>query len=190
MGRLGERREEIEADLEELFKRRSEDHGRAHAAWRYCLDALSVWKLRPARAAAPVAKPRRLNAMAQDIIFGLRLFRRQPVVFGMTVAGLALAIGISTTVFSVMNAVAFRGYGIADEGSLYRVSMRSGLGEPTAGTGNSPMEGNWSYGHFTRLRDAAKSLSVVAAARDAGPFRDAADRENGESVWVEAVNGT
>lgn len=45
--RLGDRREEAEADLEELFQQRLAERGRWYAAFRYCVDVVSFWIHRP-----------------------------------------------------------------------------------------------------------------------------------------------
>ena len=80
--------------------------------------------------------------MVQDIRFAARLFRRQPGLFGMTVAGLALAIGISTAVFSTVKAVAFSGYGISDPESVYRIALNGARFTKTTGP---EFQGNWPF---------------------------------------------
>src|SRR5687768_9465617 len=95
--RLGPRRSEVEADLLELFSFRLASHGRWVASWRYVTDIVSMWKWRPNAG----VEPRQhwvggQTGMTQDIIFAIRLLRRHPGLFGVTVAGLAIAIGITT----------------------------------------------------------------------------------------------
>ncbi len=87
--RLGARRDEVETDLLELFAIREEHRGRGFASRRYVADALSLWTWRPA-AAIPTHRERYggFRAMKQDLVFAVRLFRRQPGLFGLTIAGL------------------------------------------------------------------------------------------------------
>ncbi|HYT77469.1 MAG TPA: hypothetical protein VEL79_22135 [Vicinamibacterales bacterium] len=59
--------------------------------------------------------------MKQDVLFAVRLFRRRPSLFGLTIAGLTVAIGISTAVFSMVNAVAFASH----PGASWRPPRRS-----------------------------------------------------------------
>ena len=115
---------DVEDDLLELFEIRAHDRGPRFAARRYILDALSLWRCRTLpETIDDHARYRGGREMLQDIRFAARLFRRQPGLFGMTVAGLALAIGISTAVFSTVKAVAFSGYGISDPESVYRIAL-------------------------------------------------------------------
>ena len=116
---------DVEDDLLELFEIRAHNHGPRFAARRYILDALSLWRCRTLPGTIDDhARYRGGREMLQDIRFAARLFRRQPGLFGMTVAGLALAISISTAVFSTVKAVAFSGYGISDPESVYRIALK------------------------------------------------------------------
>ena len=55
-----------------------------------------------------------LREVGQDLSYALRLIRRSPAVVAIAVLGLGLAIGVSTSVFSFLNAVTFRPTGIVD----------------------------------------------------------------------------
>src|SRR5918994_417740 len=125
--------------------------------------------------------------MPQDIVFAIRQFRRHPGLFGITVAGLAIAIGIATAVLSVAKPVAFAGYGASASESLYRVALTSG----TFGriTGNSPFRGQWTFGDFSDLRDLATTMTVVGWASDGAEFRWSSDDGGPLEVRYLAVSG-
>ena len=155
---LGERRRDVEADLDELFNQRAAARSVPHARRRYWADVFSLWRPRPkGRAVSSVARARRVfdsRGTVRDIVFAMRLFKRQPVSVGLTVAGLALAIGIVTAVFTLVNAAALRGFGITDPDSVVRVGDIEGTSEFR--------ERPWTYGDFLRLKAASQTLDVVA----------------------------
>jgi predicted permease len=86
--------------------------------------------------------------------FATRLFRRQPGLVAVTVGGVALAVAVSTAVFSIVNALAYRGYGIADDHEVFRV-------ESTRNTRRASFA--YSYSTYTTLRGAATSIDLAAA---------------------------
>ena len=51
-----------------------------------------------------------LNGLRQDIVFGLRMMRRTPVVTTAAVLSLALAIGANTAILSLMNVILWQNY--------------------------------------------------------------------------------
>jgi predicted permease len=184
---LGARRADVESDLWELYEHRAAARGPRHAAWRYTIDALSLWT--HARPSTPaLALPRRGSGghLRQDFIFAWRLFRRQPGLFGVAIGGLTLAIGLSTAVFSIVNAAALRGDGIRDSAFVYRVGN---VGTPfTATTGPmSPTAGDWAHAHYARLRALTSTLDLAAAAAAHGVLRLA----DGQPLTVDgqAVSG-
>jgi predicted permease len=163
--RRGARAREIEADLRELFEARSAERGVRYARRAYWRDALSLWThpspatlTRPMPDAAP--QHWRLDTMWQDIVFAGRLFRRQPATVALTVAGLALAIGLATAVFSLLNAAALRPLGVADPDASVNVwhTWRGG-----ASTG-------WPYAEYLRAREATRLSTLEGWIRDAAPL--------------------
>lgn len=108
----------------------------------------------------------------RDVRFATRLFRRQPILFAMTVTGVAIAIGISATTFGFVNAAALRGSGFADPDSLVSIEWLAAHSAPI--TGNSPVEGNWAYRDFIRLQTAAKSIDMAASSGTLDQFRSSA----------------
>jgi predicted permease len=117
--------------------------------------------------------------VARNLTYAVRLLRRSPGVVAVTVLGLGLAIGVSTAVFSLVNAVAFRPTGIVDPASAVRI-----LRKYQNGTGTS-----WSYAEFVQLRDGAKSTRVEAARHDATSFSRTAVSGDADTAKVSFVSG-
>lgn len=165
--RLGPRRGEIEADLSELMKRRAASEGRLRARWRYMIDAASLWtNPAPGLDATPRVRPS-LRSLAgdglSDIRYATRMFRRQPAVFAMSIAGLAVAIGMSASSFSVVKAVGLGDRGVEAAHEVVRVVLGTGVWTRTTGR-NSPMLGNWGYSDFQQLGARTHGLDLVASA--------------------------
>jgi predicted permease len=111
-----------------------------------------------------------LREIGQDLTYAVRLLRRSPGVVAVTVLGLGLAIGVSTAVFSLLNAALFRPTGIDDPASAVRVMRvyRNGLGNA------------WRYADYLHLHDGARSVRLEASLRGAAsistrPGTDVAD---------------
>jgi putative ABC transport system permease protein len=113
-------REFISGDLEEAF---------ATAARRDGAPAASRWATRQAAAAAlqhPWSPPRRqqtrgdgvMRTLLQDLKYGARMARRQPMFSFVVVLTLALAIGANTVIFSFANILLIRPLPIADSGRV------------------------------------------------------------------------
>src|SRR5574339_96067 len=133
---LGDRRAEVEADLLELFTARARHHGERYASRRYYGDVLSLWRqwrMRTVQSSHPRKSSSVLREIGQDLTYAVRLLRRSPGVVAVTVLGLGLSIGVSTAVFSLLNAALFRPTGIDDPASAVRVMRvyRNGLGSST-----------------------------------------------------------
>jgi predicted permease len=150
--RLGDRRTQIEEDLLELFRARRAESGLRHARRRYRLDALSVWRHGAHRGErmAPSSRFHPFQDLTHDLRFAVRVFARQRTVIALTVAGLGLAIALSTTAFTVLNAMVFRPVGVADPDSAVRVWRRHRTGASTV----------WSYSEYTHLRERARLVAL------------------------------
>jgi predicted permease len=193
--RLGGRRAEVDGDLRELFDERVRTRGRWYARLRYVLDALSLWRWRvgafvTAERTVRHVRPDRLlaNSVLQDVTFAIRMFARQPGIVLMTMAGLSLAIGVSTVILTIVSAVTLRGSGIREPQELSSVEVfnldRGRL------VGGSPMPGNWAYLDFMRVRDVS-SMDLAADRHATSPIelRQSADRSLSEAVELMAVSG-
>jgi predicted permease len=149
---LGARRAEVTADLDEMFAERAEAEGASRAARRYYGDVLSLWTWN--------LSGRRLAGDAvQDLGYGLRVFRRNPGAVAITLVGLALAIAVSTSVFSLLNATLLRGTGVSDPDTAVRVMLAVKDGVATS----------WSYADYVTLREHAR-MPVEASLGDGARF--------------------
>jgi len=144
----------------------------------------SAWLVASSR----MARTGGLRGMKHDMLFAVRLFRRRPGLFGLTIAGLAVAIAISTTVFSLVKAVAFAGYGVSAPDSVFRVALADG-GPFTPTTGTSPYQGNWAFSDYTGLQPAASSLAVVASVNGYEEIRAERESTDAVGIGVTAVTG-
>lgn len=142
---LGSRRCEVEADLYEAFLERVARDGRSRAARRYFVDVMSVWRWNPS--GARVARD-----AWQDLRHGLRVFRRSPGPVATTIVGLALAIGASTALITLLTATAFARAGVAEPTTAVRVERvwKSGISQ------------GWPYAEFVALREMSRNTSLEA----------------------------
>jgi hypothetical protein len=159
---LGPRRSEVEGDLLELFESRVRTHGLLYAKRRYYADVASLWIARGmtfgTRNASGVARSQTnssqvwqfsLKEIAQDLSYAARLLRRSSGVVAVTIGGLGIAIAVSTSVFSLVNAAAIRSSGIERPSIAVRVTRAHERG---IGTG-------WPYSLYQQLRGGAKICS-------------------------------
>jgi predicted permease len=100
-----------------------------------------------------------LDAVMQDARYALRAFGRNPLFTIAVLATLTLAIGATTAVFSVMNAVLLRSLPVADPDRL--VYLRTS--NPPRGTGTIDSNQTFSYSVYDALRRQSWALSPVMA---------------------------
>jgi predicted permease len=183
---LGERRADVEDDLMELFDARTASRGARYARRRYLGDVLSLWRGRRrdepglSRHAESLPSPRfTLAEVLQDLTYAARLLGRSPAVVLMTIIGLGLAIGAGTSMFSILNIIAFRSTGIRDSSALVSVmrAYRNGIG--TA----------WSHAEYLQIRDHARTVKVEAALRDGATFSTSPERDAGQGASLLLVSG-
>ncbi len=137
-------REEIRGDLHELFRSRVLSRGRAYARIRYLVDLLSLWLHGTRDSWITHTRPSRWPAEGvRDIGYAARLFAARPGPPLVAVVGLALAIGIGTSIFSVLNAVALRPLGVPDPDSVMRVMQ----------TADHSISTSWTYADALDLRE-------------------------------------
>jgi len=110
--------------------------------------------------------------MAQDVVFALRLFRRQLGLVTLTITGLSLAIAISTVAFSMANAFLWRGRGIPDAASVFQVRIDNVRWPPTPGrVVAGPSEGSLPFAAYAALARSAQALDLVASFEDSPVVR-------------------
>ena len=145
--------DEIRQDLDDLFQARVRERGALYARWRYVLDLVSVsvhvFK-RPQVVPDPPQPPRWWAGVARDLLYGLRVLRarRGPTV--VAVLGLAVAIGVGTSVFAVLNAVALRPLGVPSPAAVMRVSQKYDHGLSTG----------WPFGEALGLREQSSRVPL------------------------------
>ncbi|MBI1763339.1 MAG: ABC transporter permease [Acidobacteria bacterium] len=93
--------------------------------------------------------------MFQDLRLGVRMLRAQPAFALVAVLALALGIGATTLIFSVVNAVLLRPLPYREADRIVRLEERHGRGGP----------GNVSYASFLDLGAETASLEQIAASR-------------------------
>jgi predicted permease len=127
-------REWVLGDTVEQFDRRAQSEGTGAARrWlfretvRVVLSAPGHYRSVRSRAHTPSAGPSgggRMSTSWQDIRFGLRLLRRSPIFTFVAVSSLALGIGGSAAVFSVLNAVVLRSLPIPEPDRFFSVTRQ------------------------------------------------------------------
>ncbi|MDX2044007.1 MAG: ABC transporter permease [Acidobacteriota bacterium] len=134
------------------------------ALWRRSFGAL--WD-------ALLLQPRRWeDEMMQDLRLGLRMLRTQPGFTVVAVLALALGIGATTLIFSVVNAVLLRPLPLSEAERVVRI------GE--AHNGSEITTAQFSYANFLDLGEQTETLESIAASR----FWFATLTDNGEPEQV------
>src|SRR3954462_14617285 len=116
--------------------------------------------------------------LVRDFRYVMRQFRRSPVFTTTAILTLALGIGGTTAIFTLMDAVMFRSLPVADPASLYRI----GEGDNCCVQGN-PQErwGMFSYNLFQQLKAATPEFEELAGFQ-AGSSRPRVRREGRAAV--------
>ncbi|HZT32230.1 MAG TPA: ABC transporter permease [Bryobacteraceae bacterium] len=113
-----------------------------------------------------------------DFNYAVRQFRQAPVFAATAVLTLALGIGGTTAIFSLMHDVMLRSLPVADPGSLYRIGSSNNC---CVEGGPQDNWGMYSYPLFERLRGAAPEFQQVTAFQ-ASPVRFSVLRPNIDRV--------
>jgi len=130
-----------------------------------------------------------LEAVIQDVRFGLRTLRKNPGFTAVAVLTLSLGIGATTAIFTLVHAVLLSSLPVANPNELYRV----GDVEQCCNTGE--IQGNWSifsYEQYKYFRDRTPGF-VELAAFQAGTEMVGVSRPNSsqpaQSMRIEFVSG-
>src|SRR5437773_4000366 len=119
-----------------------------------------------------------MSNLVSNVRYALRQFRLSPIFTVAAVLTLALGIGGTTAIFTLIHAVMLRSLPVADPGRLYRV----GSGDDCCVEGGPQDKwGMFSYSLFERLKKEAPEFEEVAAFQ-AGRWRVGARREGVESL--------
>jgi predicted permease len=164
-----DRGDDVPSDLAELFDNRCVRYGRLYAHRRLGSDVLSLWR-----------GAFRGGTMRQDLRYALRLFRKQPGPVAIAVLGLAVAIGVVTTMFSLVNATMLRPFGMDDPESV--VSVMDGR------HGREPFPW-WPYRHFRTMRAASSLSTLEASMLEKARFSGRPAEDGGPVRWLRFVSG-
>ena len=99
------------------------------------------------------------DALAQDLRFALRSFRRAPGFTAIAVLTLALGIGANTAIFSAVNALLLRPLPFREPGRLMNLSLTV----PTRGNFPARNDVPWSWPKFEALREMQTVFSQTTA---------------------------
>jgi predicted permease len=148
----------IRHDLEEIYAR---DRASGLPAWRanlryFRLLMHSVFSvLHPGELMTSTVEwlgEIRSGEALRDVRFGARLLRKHPTSAGVAIAGLAMAIGIVVSVFTIVDATMLRPFAMDEPASVMSVGSVRMHGWPT-----------WPYSSFLRMRDEATLARVEAS---------------------------
>ncbi|HEX4565239.1 MAG TPA: ABC transporter permease, partial [Vicinamibacterales bacterium] len=114
-----------------------------------------------------------LDTLGQDLRYGLRMLRRSPGFTATAIATLALGIGASTAIFSIVDAVLFRPLPFADSDRVVTVGDRN----PDGSSANAGFQ------TMVAWRDRSRTLEGFAGTRAWTPTLAA----NGEGERIQAV---
>jgi predicted permease len=122
----------------------------------------------------------RFESVLRDIVFGLRLCRRDKIVTAAAVISLSLAIGACAAGFSLVDALVLRPLPVDDPGSLIRLALRA--------PGDTRDALSFNYPLFRDLREAGRSqVSLLALSdqrRQDATFDDSGQPEKVYGQWV------
>ena len=136
------------------------------------VDALTQ-QVREARTGAT------LDALIQDVRYGVRLLRANPGFTAVVVLSLAVGIGANSALFSVANAMLLRTLPVPDVHQLRQVRIES----PT------PITPRFSHPFFVRLREATAGLGNLAAMSRVSRMRARQGGGDIEPANVQLVSG-
>jgi predicted permease len=115
------------------------------------------------------------DALVQDVRFSVRALRKSPGFAVTAIVTLALGIGATAVVFSVLNAFVIRPLDVPDAASLYSIER------------GRDKEGTQSYPDYVDLRDRNRSFDDLATFSFAAVGLDTDG--NAARVWAEQVSG-
>ena len=106
-----------------------------------------------------------MNALLQDLRYGLRMLAKNPGFTAVAVLSLALGIGANTAIFTLVHAVMLKSLPVANPNQLYRI------GNEDICCVNGGFQDNWgiySYPLYQQFRDHTPEFSELAAFQGGG----------------------
>jgi predicted permease len=120
-----------------------------------------------------------LDALRQDLRFAVRLLVKSPGFTAVAVLSMALGIGVNTTVFGLLHAVALRPFPYAEPERVMAVSMEHPLVEGSYGA--------WSYLDYLDLQNESTVFQGVSAHRGGGSLT-LAGPGGPEQIQIDAIS--
>ncbi len=182
--------EPIAGDLLEDYRRARERKGRARAGFWIWMQAIRLggafrWeRLVHGRGVPPIGDEVRSvmtkwDALQQDLVFSVRMLRRQPGFTAVALFALALGIGASTTIFSIVDAVLWRPLPFARADRVMQLAEQR------------PRESRWfgpvAPADYFDWRADNRSFSAVAAYSRPSPSRATNLTGSGEPERVQSL---
>ena len=106
-----------------------------------------------------------MQTLRQDIAYALRQMRQSPVFTLTAMLTLALGIGATTAIFSLIHTVMLKSLPVADPASLYRIGDGPDCCVEGSPQGNYGM---FTYSFYQRLKENAPEFSKLAAFQAGG----------------------
>jgi predicted permease len=182
----GPHAEFIRDDLDDIYLReRARGMTPLRAAARHVRrvvsSAISVWRDDRAwlgRSEAMASRGLRGGLMVKDLLFAFRLCRKYPTPISIAIGGLALAIAVVSSVFTIVDNTMLKPYGMDDPSSVVSV-------------GSTRMHGfsEWRYSTFLRMREEAAVSRVEAFLPNPLRFSRSAGPEGEQSRAALFVSG-
>ena len=102
---------------------------------------------------------RSVEALWQDLRYGLRMLRKSPSFTAIAMLTLALGIGANTAIFQLLDAVRLRSLPVPSPGEIARIEVRGG----NHGFGVSRIDSDLTYPLFEQIRSQQEGFSGVFA---------------------------
>lgn len=119
-----------------------------------------------------------VDGLRQDVRFGLRLIRRNPVPVSIAIGGLATAIAVVTGCFSIVNATLLRPYGMDDPESVVAIAPPGEI-----------FMGGWPYSTYLRMKEGTSEAVVEAQLERRARLSAARSIEDGPEHAMAFVSG-
>ncbi|PYR48287.1 MAG: hypothetical protein DMF89_16125 [Acidobacteria bacterium] len=116
---------------------------------------------------------RLIDVLRQDVRYALRTLRRSPGFAAVVVLSLSLGIGVNTSLFSILDALALRALPVSRPGQLFLLRPDGPRAVP-----------QFSYPHFEQLRDAIRASGGLAAMSRVARMSGVLDGETARQVLM------
>jgi predicted permease len=155
--RRGRQETQLDKELRDHIERQVADHvatglSEAEARRRAQLEFGGLAQVK--ELCRDVRGTRWLEDLAQDIRYGARVFRRNPSFTGAAIFSMALGIGASTAIFTLVDATMLKPLPVKEPERLVELLNN---------TGNNPPGNAFSYQALVHLQEHAKTVEIIAS---------------------------